>query len=110
MGYQAHRIGVTLVIIFGQYTFQMNTVKFKDCRWFKSKDLLSKERLSLRNVCQQNDVIKKRVNKGSAMVVLRKQNYIYKGATHKLKNIYYQELSVDPTTQYMMKIKHSLFL
>ena len=60
-------------------------------------NLSSRERKALHNLRQRTDIIIKPANKGSAVVVLSKEDYI-KEADRQLNNhAHYQKLNADPT-------------
>ena len=67
-------------------------------------NLPSKERTALNNLRQSTDIIIKLADKGSSVVVLSKVEYI-KEADRELKDqTYYQQLTVDLTTQHVPEI------
>ena len=73
---------------------------------YKYKNILpSKERIALRSLQQWNDIIIKPANKGSAMVVFSKIDYINEADRQLNDHSYYQKLTVDPTSQYTSKMK-----
>ena len=77
----------------------------------RSKDnLSSEERMVLQSLRKRSDIIIKPEDKGSAVVVLSRADYI-KEADRQLSNeLHYQKLSADPTTHHTTKIKEFVHL
>ena len=72
----------------------------------RTKDnLLSGERKALRHVRQRTDIKIKPADKGSAIVMMSKDDYIKEAHQQLNAQLYYQKLTVDPTPQYMSEIK-----
>ena len=68
-------------------------------------NLPPEERTALRHLRQRTDIIIKPADKGSAVVVLSKEDYI-READRQLNNpTHYCQLTADPTSQYSTEIK-----
>ena len=80
---------------------QLEVNKNKRC----TDNLLSVQRNALRNLPQRKDIVIKPADKGSAVVVLSKEDYI-KEANRQLNNLsYYIKLDTDPTPRYASEIR-----
>ena len=80
---------------------QLEVNKYKRC----TKNLSSMERNALRNLWQYTDIVIKPADKGSALVVLSKEDHIKKAEQQLNNQSYYQKLNKNPTLRYTSEIK-----
>ena len=79
----------------------MPTQQFEAKQHKYKNNLLSGETIALRSLRQRTDIITKPDDKGSAMVLLSKTDYIKEADRQLNDQSYYQKLTADPTSQYM---------
>ena len=79
---------------------QLDNLQAQRCK----DNLPREERSALKHLRQYTDIIIKPADKGSAVVVLSKQDYIKESNRPLSKSVYYQKLSTDPTLQYSMEV------
>ena len=60
---------------------------------------------ALKNFRQRTNIIIKPADKGSAVVVLSKDDYINEANRQLNESVYHRKLPVDPTSQYTMEVK-----
>ena len=71
-------------------------------------NLTRPERKAMSSLRTRNDIIVKRADKGSATVVMSKEDYMTKVMQHLNNEQHYRELNEDPTDQYTQEITTSL--
>ena len=80
--------------------------QLNDPRAKRLKDNLpSEEKKALKSLRQRIDIIIKPADKGSAVVVLNREDYIREADRQLNNHTYYQKLTADPTTQHAAEIK-----
>ena len=80
---------------------QLERLQDKRCK----DNLPSDERLALKHLRQRTDIIIKPADKGSAVVVLSKEDYIKEADRQLNESVFYRKLSADPTSQYSTEVK-----
>ena len=68
-------------------------------------NLTPKERSALKHLRQRTNVIINPADKGSAVVVLSKEDYIKEANRQLNESVYYRKLPADPKSQYTMEVK-----
>ena len=87
---------------------QLEANQLKRC----TDNLTSNERIALRKLRQRRDVVIKPADKGSAVVVLSKEDYINEAERQLNDHAHYTKLNADPTLRFAVEIKsfiHSMF-
>ena len=73
------------------------------------RDNLTKdEQLALRTLIQRTDIIIKQADKGSATVVMSREDYVSKAMDHLDNTDYYQKLGEDPTKMFSEEVEQFL--
>ena len=80
---------------------QLDNLHAKRCK----DNLPSEESLALKSLQQRTDIVIKPADKGSAVVVLSKEDYIKEANRQLNESVYYRKLSADPTSQYPTEVK-----
>ena len=68
-------------------------------------NLPPEERSALQNLRQHTGIRLKPVHKGSAIVMLSKEDYIKEANRQLNESVYYRKLSADPTSRYKTEVK-----
>ena len=80
---------------------QLENLQTKRCK----DNLPPEERSALKLLRQRTDIIIKPADKGSAVVVLSKEDYIKEANRQLNESVYYRKLPADPTSQYTTEVK-----
>ena len=80
---------------------QLEANQFKRC----TDNLTSNERIALCKLWQRWDVVIKPADKGSAVVVLSKKDYINEAERQLNNHAHYTKLHIDPTPRFILEIK-----
>ena len=80
---------------------QLENLQTKRCK----DNLPPEERSALKHLRQRTDIIIKPADKGSAVVVLSKEDYIKEANRQLNESVYYRKLPADPTSQYTTEVK-----
>ena len=80
---------------------QLDNLQAKRCK----DNLPPEERSALKSLRQRTDLVIKPADKGSAVVVLSKEDYIKEANRQLNESVYYRKLSADPTSQYSTEVK-----
>ena len=70
----------------------------------------ARKKISPKNLQKHTDIIIKAADKGSAVVVVSKEDYIKEANWQLNESVYYRKLPADPTSQYTMEVKRCVDL
>ena len=71
-------------------------------------NLTKEERRALRSLMTRTDIVIKKADKGSAMVIMSREDYINKVRSHLDNRGHYLKLDDDPTQRVSLEIKEAL--
>ena len=90
-----------------QRAFKTGLLKSK-IKHSKTKNLSKNQFTALKSLCENPDIVIKKADKGSAVVVLNTTDYLREGYRQLSDNSFYTQIDNDPTQEVGDKINHTL--